>query len=196
MNDEVMIFDKLSSIATPQFAMTFADDSERAVRLAEHKAWLSSIRHEKPSTNYPYKVGVYIRYFNQTKYDNYLAYHKKQFADTIALCPKWKLVDFYVDEGASVPNMEAAPGWSRLLCDSMEGKVNLIITQKISNVSKKVYEVTVCARLLARQNPPIGIYFVSEDLFTLASYYQNDGRDNFFFPTSDWKILPEESTME
>ena len=127
------------------------------------------------------------------KYENYLSYHKKQFADTIALCPKWTLVDFYIDEGASAPNMETAPEWSRLLMDAMDGKVDLILTQKVSNVSKKMYEVTFCARMLARQNPPIGIYFISEDIFTLASYYQEDIKDLFFFPTPDWKVLPEET---
>ena len=34
---------------------------------------------------------------NQTKYENYLDYQKKQFADTISECENWKLVDFYID---------------------------------------------------------------------------------------------------
>ena len=92
--------------------------------------------------------------------------------------------------------LESAPAWSRLLEDAMNGKVNLIITQKVSNVSKKIQEVTICARLLAAQNPPIGIYFISEDIFTLASYYQNDLRDTFFLPGPDWKLLPDEEAGE
>ena len=95
--EETEIFSQLSAIAAPTFAVTFGDDSERAIRIAEHKAWLGSIRRERPATNIPYKVGIYIRYFNQTKYDNYLSYHKKQFSDTVALCPQWTLVDFYID---------------------------------------------------------------------------------------------------
>lgn len=192
--NEVEIFNKLGEISTPKFALTFGDDSEQALKLAEHKSWLQSIRHEHPSTNVPFKIGVYIRFFNQTKYENYLSYHKKQFLDTISLCPKWTLVDFYVDEGQSAPNMESAPAWSRLLCDAMDGKIDLIITQKISNVSKKIYEVTLCARLLARQNPPIGIYFISEDLFTLASYYQEDMCDTFFLPKSESDKLTDENS--
>lgn len=189
--DDVEIIERFKAIATPQFAMTFGDDSERAIKLSEHKTWLQSIRHEYPKPSMAYKVGVYIRYFNQTKHDNYLSYHKKQFADTIALCPKWTLVDFYVDNGATAPNMENAPEWSRLLNDTMDGKVDLIITQKASNVSKKVYEVTFCTRILARQNPPIGVYFISEDHFTLASYYRNDKSDNCFFPYDGWQLLPD-----
>ena len=26
----------------------------------------------------------------------------------MALCPNWELVDFYIDEGATAPNMESA----------------------------------------------------------------------------------------
>ena len=188
--DELDIYEKLSEISTPQFSLTFGDESERAIKIAEHKTWLQSIRHERPNTSVPYKVGIYIRFFNQTKYDNYLAYHKKEFLDTIGLCPNWELVDFYIDEGQSAPNMETAKEWSRLLCDAMDGKVNLIITQKISNVSKKIHEVTFCSRILAGQKPPIGIYFISEDIFTLASYYQNDLHDTQFLP-SGMELLPD-----
>ena len=179
------IYDKLNAISAPQFALTFGDESEQAIKITKHREWLKSIRHEQPSTTTPFKVGVYIRYFNQTKYENYLAYHKQQFIDTIALCKKWTLVDFYVDEGQTAPNMESAPEWSRLLCDAMEGKINLILTQKISNVSRKIQEVTFCSRILAGQDPPIGIYFISEDIYTLASYYKEDLRDTFFLPSQD-----------
>ena len=188
--NEIDVFNKLSGIATPQFALTFGDDSEQAMQVAEHKAWLQSIRHEHPSTAVPFKIGIYIRYFNQTKYENYLSYHKKQFEDTIAMCPKWTLVDFYVDEGQSAPNMENAPGWSRLIDDAMSGKVDLIITQKVSNVTKSTFDITLLSRILATQNPPIGIYFISEDIYTLASYYQSDLRDMNMFP-SGWTPLPD-----
>jgi len=192
MNEDE-VFNKLNAITTsPQFALTFGDESEQAVKIAEHKAWLQSIRHERPSPMKPYKVGIYIRYFNQTKYENYLAYHKKQFEDTVALCPKWQLVDFYVDEGQSAPNMESAPGWSKLLIDAMDGKVDLIITQKVSNISKKIYEAILCSRLLASQTPPIGIYFISEDIFTTASYYKDDLKDTFFLPSPEWEPLPDD----
>lgn len=69
---------------TPQFSLLFEDESEQGQKIIQHKAWLQSIRHERPLVNHPYKVGVYIRFFNQTKYENYLMYHKKQFADSIA----------------------------------------------------------------------------------------------------------------
>lgn len=185
--DKPEIFRKLNELE--QSAQNAA--SAQTQKIAAHKEWLQSIRRERPSTENHWKVGVYIRFFNQTHHEDYLNYHKKQFIDTIALCPNWELVDFYIDEGAAAPHMESASQWCRLLDDCMDGRVDLIITQKISNVSRKTHEITICARLLARQTPPVGIYFVSEDLYTLASYYLEDMRDTAFFPTADWVPLSE-----
>ncbi len=177
-----------------QFPFTFEDGSERAQLLAKHKAWLQQIRRERPNVKRPYKVGVYIRYFNQTKYENYLSYHKKQFVDSIALCPNWTFQGFYIDGGASAPNMESAPEWSRLMDDCMTGKIDLIITQKVSNVSKNIDEMIFCARLLASLDHPVGIYFISEDIFTLATYYLEDLRDEAFLPEGDWIPLPPDES--
>lgn len=195
--EQLDVFQRMNEIGLlASSASELREMTQRERRIHEHKAWLQMIRHERPSTERPYRIGVYIRYFNQTKYENYLDYHKKQFADAISLCPKWALVDFYVDVGASAPRMERAPAWKRLLDDCTEGKVDLIITQKVSNVSKRPFELTFCARLLAALDPPIGIYFVSEDIFTLASYYQEDLKDPFFLPSPDWLPLPDEDTEQ
>lgn len=187
---DIDIYSKLSEIsATPNFSLIFGQSSEHEQKIADHKIWLQNIRRERPNVSIPYKIGIYIRYFNQTKYDNYLYYHKKQFEDTIGLCPKWSLVDFYIDEGSVAPNMESSPEWCRLLQDCMEQKVDLIITQKVSNVSKKPHEVTLLSRMLAHYG--IGIYFVSEDIFTLASYYLEDLHDDVFIPEG-FEVITDE----
>ena len=188
---EVDIYQKLTEIEeAPRFSMIFGDSSDRSDKISEHRLWLQSIRKEHPLPATPYRVGVYIRYFNQTKYENYLDYHIKNYEDTLALCPKWTLVDFYIDEGATAPNMESAPEWCRLLDDCFDGKVDLIITQKVSNVSKKSQEITFVSRLLASLDKPVGIYFISEDIFTLASYYKADIQDKEFLP-EEFQVLPE-----
>ena len=163
---------------------------ERRDRVRRHRLWLDTIRKEYPMPATAYRIGVYIRYFNQTKYEDYLEYHKKEFRDTIGRCPLWTLVDFYVDYGIAAPNMENAPEWCRLLDDCFCGKVNLIITQKVSNVSRKPQEIALVARLLAAQEEPVGIYFINEDLFTLASYYLQDLRETDFLPAG-WDLLPD-----
>jgi hypothetical protein len=180
----------------PSFEFALELEETQHSRIAQHKAWLKSIRHERPLPKHPYKVAVYIRYFNQTKHTDYLENHKHNFEETLALCLNWEFVGFYIDEGQSAPNMETAPEWSRLLVDCSEGKVDLIITQKVSNISKKPVEVAFCARILATMQPPVGIYFISEDMFTLASYYLDDLKDTDFLPSPDWTPLPDVPSEE
>ena len=151
--------------------------------LARHRMWLDSLQHEYPLPFVPYKVGVYIRYHNQTKHPDYLQKHIDQFTDDIALCPNWTLVGFYIDKGAKAPKMENAPEWCRLLDDCFAGKVDLIVTQKVGSVSSDMDELTFIARMLATQPHPVGMYFVSEDMYTLASYYRTDLTDNNLLPT-------------
>ena len=164
-------------------------------KLAKHRLWMDSMPHEYPMPYTPYRIGVYIRYYNQTRYENYLEKHIQQYMDDIALCPRWTLVDFYVDQGQSAPHMEYSREWCRLLEDCFNGKVDLIVTQKISNVSSDWHEMAFIARMLAAQEHPIGIYFISEDLFTLASYYQSDLRDEGLFPAG-WQMLPPDELDE
>ena len=167
------------------------EDAQLRELINKHRSWLDSFKHEYPLPYRHYRIGVYIRYFNQTKYENYLDYHKKQFEETISECPNWELIDFYVDDGISAPNMENAKDWCRLLNDCFAGKINLIVTQKVSNVSRKINDIALIARLLAAQKEPVGIYFISEDIFTLASYYQADLHETAFLPAG-WKLLPDD----
>ena len=162
--------------------------------VAQHRQWLKSIRHETPNPKTPFKVAVYIRFFNQTKYrdEEYFERNKEVFRATLSQYPMWEFVGFYIDNGSTAPYMENSTAWSELLSDCDAGKVDLIITQKVSNVSRDAQEMTICARMLAARKPPVGIYFISEDLYTLASYYRDDLREPYFFPTSGWKILPDD----
>ena len=159
--------------------------------LAKHRIWMDSLQHEYPMPHRPFRIGVYIRFYNQTKYENYLEKHIQQFTDDIALCKKWTLVDFYIDRGMTAPKMENAKEWCRLLGDCFSGNVDLIVTQKVSNVSSDADEISFIARILAAQKHPVGIYFISEDIFTLASYYRYDLTDRGMLPYG-YTCLPDD----
>lgn len=168
-------------------------ESPKEKLLAKHRLWLASIQHEYPMPNIPYKIGVYIRFYNQTQYSDevYLEKHKQWFLDDISLCLRWSLVDFYIDYGSSAPHMESSKEWCRLLADCFSGRVDLIVTQKAGNVSEDPQELALISRLLAAQKPPVGIYFISEDIFTMASYYRESLTDRAMLP-EDWEVLPED----
>ena len=166
-------------------------DNPRKALMAKHRMWMDNVRHEYPLPYIPYRIGVYIRYYNQTRHENYIEKHKQQFIDDIAMCPKWELVDFYIDKGMAAPHMENSKEWCRLLEDCFSGRVNLIVTQKVSSVSSDPEEMTFLSHVLAAQKRPVGIYFISEDIYTLASYYTQDIHQGSLLPEG-WKILPED----
>jgi len=179
--DGLEIFKQLNAIELKtKYPEGISENESLLQKIAEHKKMMRNIPHEYPSPNKEYKIGIYIRYFNQTKYENYIDYHKKQFADTIALCPKWTLVDFYIDKGGSAPLMGKSPALTQLIQDCESEKIDLIITQKTTNFSKNISEIMFCSRILLRLPKPVGIYFISEDIFTLASYFQQDLLDKGF----------------
>ena len=80
--EEIDVFKSMREAGDSEL-IPFVDEKEaaRLKLIAEHKAWLKKIKKEHPSPYQFFKVGVYIRYFNQTKYENYLGYHKLQFID-------------------------------------------------------------------------------------------------------------------
>lgn len=160
---------------------------EKADRLAEYRANMLTRKRERPDPNLHMRVAVYIRYFNTTEHENYLDVIKSRYDAVFAVCKNWEFVGFYIDEGATAPVMERAEAWSQLLCDCMDNKVDLIVTKKISDVSKIISEMTICARILASLEHPVAIYFESNDVFTGASYFQNDLRDTDFFPPG-WEV--------
>ena len=95
--EEIDVFKSLRESVDGELAPIV--DEREAARLkliSDHKAWLKKTKKEHPSPYQFFKVGVYIRYFNQTKYENYLDNHKMQFIDLIQSCPNWTLVDFYL----------------------------------------------------------------------------------------------------
>ena len=71
---EMELYSRLHTLSGSS-APLFVGDG-RAQELALHKIWLQGIRRERPSTEKHFKIGVYIRYFNQTKHSDYLSYHR------------------------------------------------------------------------------------------------------------------------
>lgn len=90
--------------------------------------------------------------------------------------------------------MENNKEWCRLLDDCFAGKVDLIMTQKTTGISKNPTEITMCARILSKLKNPVGIYFEAENFYTLASYYLSDTTDDYLLPSAETlKILEDPS---
>lgn len=156
LKNEIDIREELLSLDEPPAPITWllGGDDEKMERIAEHRLQLASIRKQYPHPVHPYKIGVYIRYFNQTKHENYLGNHIAHFKEAIDLCPKWTLVDFYIDEGQTAPNAKAH-------------KIDLIITKSVSRFARNVRDFLGAIRDLADLKPAVGVFFESEAIHSL-----------------------------
>ena len=146
---------------------------------------------ERPDPRKPQKVGIYIRYNNVTDHENYLDLITDRYRRIMERIPQWTLVDFYVDKGGHAVRMTSLKDWSRLLQDCEDGKVDLILGKKVSDISKNRVEMTMCASFLAALEPPVGIYFESDDLYTLANYHTADFEAFEFFPDEYSEAMAE-----
>ena len=171
-------------------ARTIEEERDRVkqrvhVKVDEEKhEYYPETEHNETYDNDAYqRVGVYVRVSTDEIHQS-LSYElqKTYYEDFVIRHPKWKLVDIYADEGISGTSLKHRDEFNRMIADAKAGKIDLIITQKVSNVSKNPQELSFCARMLASLPHPVGIYFVSEDIFTLATYYMDDLRDYEFLP--------------
>ena len=81
--DEIDVFKSMRESVDGELS-PFVDEKEaaRLKLIATHKAWLKKIKKEYPSPYQFFKVGVYIRYFNQTKYHHKRKQQYKQHQQT------------------------------------------------------------------------------------------------------------------
>ncbi|MDD3662474.1 MAG: recombinase family protein [Candidatus Pacebacteria bacterium] len=114
------------------------------------------------------RVGVYARVStddpNQT---SSYELQKNHYYDLVNRHPGWKLVEIYADEGISGTSLQHRDSFLRMIEDCKAGKIDMIITKSVSRFARNVLDCIGYARSLKAMNPPIGIFFETENIFTL-----------------------------
>ena len=82
--------------------------------------------------------------------------------------PLWKYVGTYVDDGFSGTSTEHRQGFQKLMADSLDGKIDLIITKSVSRFARNLMDCIVWVEALQNHDPPVGVIFEQEGLNTLA----------------------------
>lgn len=81
--------------------------------------------------------------------------------------PNWTLVSIYADEGLSGTSTQKRKEFNRMIEDCKAGKIDLILTKSISRSARNYVDCGQIVRDLMDLNPPVGVRFESENLFTL-----------------------------
>ena len=81
--------------------------------------------------------------------------------------PHWTLVNIYADEGISGTSLNKREQFLQMIADAKHGKIDMIITKSVSRFARNVVDFIGIVRDLAERNPPVGVFFESEAIFSL-----------------------------
>ena len=113
------------------------------------------------------RVAVYVRVSTDsvqqtTSYE----LQRKYYEEFVIRHPKWQLVRIYADEGISGTSLRHRDEFIRMINDCKAGKIDLIITKSVSRFARNVVDALGMVRMLSERNPPIGVFFEAENIFS------------------------------
>lgn len=79
----------------------------------------------------------------------------------------WIFVDVYYDDGISGTAFRNREGFSRMIGDALDGKIDLILTKSLSRFARNTVDTLTTIRKLKEKG--VEVYFEKEDIYTLDS---------------------------
>ena len=92
---------------------------------------------------------------------------KNHYQDVISRRPNWKLVKIYADEGISGTSLQHRDAFLQMIADCKAGLIDLIVTKSVSRFARNILDCIGYVRELKAMQPPIGIFFETENIYTL-----------------------------
>lgn len=81
--------------------------------------------------------------------------------------PDWEFVEVYTDEGISGTSTRNRDGFNRMIADSLDGKIDLIVTKSISRFARNTVDTLTTVRKL--KDAGVEVFFEKENIYTLDS---------------------------
>lgn len=116
------------------------------------------------------RVAVYARVSTKSKEQvSSIENQTKYYTEKILRTPNWELAEIYSDEGKSGTSKKWRPDFKRMLADAAKKKMDLIVCASVSRFARNISDLIEEVRKLRTTNPsnPVGVYFETEDLYTL-----------------------------
>lgn len=92
---------------------------------------------------------------------------KNHYKDLVDRHPNWDLVDIYADEGISGTSLKHRDAFIKMINDCQGGKIDLIVTKSVARFARNILDCIGHIRQLAGMQPPIGVFFETENIYTL-----------------------------
>ncbi len=91
--------------------------------------------------------------------------HYKDLADHH---PNWNLTHIFADEGISGTSTKKRKQFNEMIARCFAGEFDLIVTKSVSRFARNIVDCMSLVRKLKNHRPPIGIYFETDNINTLA----------------------------
>lgn len=82
--------------------------------------------------------------------------------------PNWELLHIYADEGISGTSLKNRDSFNEMIEACKRGQYDLIVTKSVSRFARNLVDCISLVRMLKRQNPPVGVFFETDNLYTLS----------------------------
>ncbi len=93
---------------------------------------------------------------------------KEHYEQLSSQHPNWNLLHIFADEGISGTSQKHRDEFRDMIQRCEAGEFDLIVTKSVSRFARNLIDcVTLCRRLKAH-NPPIGVFFETDGVFTLS----------------------------
>lgn len=83
--------------------------------------------------------------------------------------PNWDLRHIYADEGISGTSLKNRDDFNAMIAACERGEYDLIVTKSVSRFARNLVDCITLVRKLKRQNPPVGVFFETDNLNTLSA---------------------------
>ena len=91
--------------------------------------------------------------------------HYKQLAQAH---PNWDFKRIYADEGISGTSLKNRDDFNEMIEACQRGEYDLIVTKSVSRFARNLVDCVSTIRKLKSHNPPIGVFFETDNLYTLS----------------------------
>lgn len=98
-----------------------------------------------------------------SSYELQLAHYKQLAGDH----PNWDLRKIYADEGISGTSLKNRDEFNAMIEACRNGEYDLIVTKSVSRFARNLVDCISLIRMLKSLTPPVGVYFETDNLYTL-----------------------------
>ena len=93
---------------------------------------------------------------------------KEHYQHLVGQHPNWNLLHIFADEGISGTSLKNRVEFNEMIRRCEAGEFDLIVTKSVSRFARNLVDCVTLVRRLKNHNPPVGVYFETDSVFTLS----------------------------